>query len=163
MKEKRDMDNTYETINDILENLFREIMDIEQQAIITEEFRDMTNNDMHVIQEIGVEKANNMSSVARALSVTVGSLTTAVNGLVKKGYVKRERSEEDRRVVYVSLTEKGEKAYLHHKKFHRKMVEDVLKGLSEEETQVLGKTLEKLNRWFRKLQESLKVTEKDEK
>ena len=47
-----------------------------------------------------------MSAVAKSLSVTVGTLTIAMNHLVKKGYVERRRSEEDRRVVLVSLSEK---------------------------------------------------------
>lgn len=44
----------YDTLKDVLVNLFNEIMDIEEKAIITDEFSDITNNDMHVIQAIGV-------------------------------------------------------------------------------------------------------------
>ena len=89
-----------------------------------------------------------MSTVARALSVTVGTLTIAVNHLVKKGYVKRVRSEKDRRVVLVSLSPKGEKAYLHHKMFHERMVLAVLEGLDTEETEVLTEALKKLQKFF---------------
>ena len=42
-------------------------------------------------------------------------LYTSVNNLVKKGYIQRMRSQEDRRVVLISLTEQGKKAYYHHK------------------------------------------------
>ena len=93
----------YQTINDVLVRLFNEIMDREEKAIITEEFKDISNNDMHIIEAIGIEEPRNMSTVAKSLSVTVGTLTIAVNSLVKKGYVKRVRSEEDRRVVLLSL------------------------------------------------------------
>ena len=109
----------YETLNELLVTLFRDVMDIEQKVIITPEFKDITNNDMHVIEAIGIREPKNMSTVARAVSVTVGTLTIAINHLVKKGYVERSRSEEDRRVVLVSLSEKGEKAYFHHRMFHR--------------------------------------------
>ena len=118
------MDN-YGTLNEVLVNLFNDIMDIEQKAIITPEFKDITNNDMHVIDAIGVGTPKNMSSIARELSVTVGTLTIAMNSLVKKGYVVRERSSEDRRVVYISLSEKGKKAYEHHASFHRQMIQGV--------------------------------------
>ena len=100
------MDRAYDTFHDVLVNLFNEIMDVEEQAIITPEFQDITNNDMHVIEAVGVDRPRSMSSVARTLSVTVGTLTIAMNNLVKKGYVCRQRSSEDRRVVLVSLTEK---------------------------------------------------------
>ena len=139
----------YSTINDILVKLFREIMDIEEKAIITEEFKDITNNDMHVIEAIGKEEEKNMSTVAKALSVTVGTLTIAINSLVKKGYVDRKRSEDDRRVVLVSLTAKGKKAYDHHKNFHEEMVQATLDGLDKEQTEVLVKALNNLAVFFR--------------
>lgn len=138
----------YHTINQVLVRLFHDIMDIEEKAIITEEFLDITNNDMHVIEAIGIDRPRNMSSVAKSLSVTVGTLTIAVNNLVKKGYVDRRRSEFDRRVVLVSLSEKGEKAYYHHKEFHEKMVQAILEGLDEDQTEMLVKALNQLLEFF---------------
>ena len=78
--------DTYATLNDALVKLFRDVMDLEEQVIITEEFQDITNNDMHVIQAIGTGEPKNMSTIAKELSVTVGTLTIAMNSLVKKGY-----------------------------------------------------------------------------
>ena len=98
--------NAHDTINDVLVYLFNEIWELEEQAIITEEFRDITNNDMHVLEAVGLS-GNNMSAIAKKLNITVGSLTTAMNSLVKKHYVDRSRSEEDRRVVNINLTSQG--------------------------------------------------------
>lgn len=139
----------YETLNEVLVSLFRDVNDIEQKAIITSEFSDITNNDMHVIDAIGLDSNKNMSSIARELAVTVGTLTISVNSLVKKGYVTRKRSNEDRRVVFISLSEKGVKAYYHHKRFHEKMIDSVVEGLTDEELQALVRALTKLNAWFR--------------
>ena len=107
--------DTYKAINDILVHLFNEIWELEEKAIITEEYKDITNNDMHIIEAIGLGEGNNMSTIAKKLNITVGSLTTSMNSLVKKKYTERIRSEEDRRVVYIRLTEKGIKAYHHLK------------------------------------------------
>ena len=94
-----------EVINDVLVHLFNEIMELEEQAIITEEYKDITNNDMHIIEAVGLG-GNKMSDIAAKLNITVGSLTTSMNSLVKKGYATRERSEQDRRVVYPSHPER---------------------------------------------------------
>lgn len=145
--------DSYNTLNDVLVNLFHHIMDIEQKAIITQEFKDITNNDMHVIDVIGLGEPKNMSAIAKELSVTVGTLTIAMNSLVKKGYVTRERGSEDRRVVYISLSEKGRIAYDHHAEFHRAMIRGVMEELSPQEMEVLVKMLTKLNGWFRSWQE----------
>ncbi len=136
-------------LNEVLVRLFRDINAIEERAIRTEEYKDVTTNDMHVIDAIGTGEAKNMTSVARSLEVTTGTLTIAVNSLVKKGYVDRVRSEEDRRVVLVSLSNKGRQAYLHHRKFHEQMINAVLSELTDEEQQVLEKALMKLNHFFR--------------
>lgn len=141
--------NSYNTINEVLVKLFNEIMDIEEKAVITEEFKDISNNDMHVIEAIGKDEPKNMSTIAKTLSVTVGTLTIAINNLVKKGYVNRVRSEEDRRVVLISLSAKGERAFDHHKRFHEEMVEATLKGLNREETEVLVKALQNLRKFFK--------------
>lgn len=139
----------YEAINDTLVNLFNEILDIEEKALVSGEYKDISVNDMHVIEAVGIREPRNMSSVSKDLSVTVGTLTIAINSLVKKGYVKRVRSEEDRRVVLISLTSKGEKAYYHHRNFHDKMVLAVLRDLNEKETEALTKALVKLQKFFR--------------
>ena len=146
--------DTYKTLNEVLVNLFRDVMDIEQKAIITEEFQDITNNDMHIIEAIGMNEPINMSTIAREISVTVGTLTIAMNSLVKKGYVLRERGKEDRRVVYISLTERGRAAYVHHARFHKAMIDSISDELTSEEMELLIKTLTKLNKWFRNWQEN---------
>ena len=75
---------TYDTLNDVLVNLFRDINSIEEKAIASQEYQDLTNNDMHVINAIGIGTTKNMSSIAKELSVTVGTLTISMNSLVKK-------------------------------------------------------------------------------
>ena len=143
------MDQAYEMFHEVLVKLFNDIMNIEAKAIITPEFRDITNNDMHIIEAIGLGEGNNMSTIAKKLNITVGSLTTSMNSLVKKKYTERIRSEEDRRVVYIRLTEKGIKAYHHHEEFHKKMTDAVVEALDQEEVPVLVKTLNSLAEFFR--------------
>ena len=42
--------DAFEMINDVLVNLFNEILELEEKAVITDEFRDISNNDMHIIK-----------------------------------------------------------------------------------------------------------------
>ena len=57
--------DAYESINKILVHLFNDIWELEEKAVITEEFKDLTNNDMHIIEAIGLGTGNNMSTIAR--------------------------------------------------------------------------------------------------
>ena len=151
-KQERGRVDNREVINDVLVNLFNEILRLEEEAIITDKYKEISNNDMHIIEAVGLG-GGNMSSIAAKLKITVGSLTTSMNSLVKKGYVKRERSEKDRRVVFIQLTNKGRMAYHHHAEFHRQMTEAVLAELNEDETEVLVKALDGLRKFFRQYHE----------
>ena len=104
---------------------------------------------MHIIEAVGLSGKNTMSVVAKKLGITAGSLTTSVNSLVNKKYVTRQRSEEDRRVVFLKLTEKGKRAYEHHREYHRQMTEAVISRLDENEVTVLIKTLTGLSDFFK--------------
>ena len=62
---KRIMEDAYRKINDTLVSLINEIWELEEKAIITEQFKDLTNNDMHVIEAIGLGEGKNMSTIAK--------------------------------------------------------------------------------------------------
>ena len=49
------MDNR-EVINDVLVNLFNEILRLEEEAIITDKYKDISNNDMHIIEAVALEE-----------------------------------------------------------------------------------------------------------
>lgn len=139
---------TSRTLDELLVNLFHNVMDIEAEAVITEEFKDISNNDMHIIEAIGIEEPRRMSIIAKRLNITVGTLTTNVNSLEDKGYIVRERSKKDKRVVLVRLTEKGRKAFFHHRDFHRRMIYSIVKDLKEDEMKVLIRCLQNLTKFF---------------
>lgn len=141
--------NADETLNEVLVHLFQDLMDIEGKYLITDEFSDMTNNDMHIIEAIGLGEAKRSSQVAKLMSVTTGTLTRAVDGLVEHGYVVRTRSDVDKRVVYLTLTERGKAAFEHHRKFHADMIANAKATLTEEELSILIRSLKQLNDYFR--------------
>ena len=145
--------NALDAINTTLVHLFNEIWELEGEAVITEEYKDITNNDMHIIEAIGLGKDSTMSMVAKKMRITAGSLTTSINSLVKKGYVTRKRSEKDRRVVHIMLTERGEKAYFHHKNFHIQMVSCATENMNDHEIQSLLKLLQDLTSFFNRYKE----------
>lgn len=139
---------TDETLNELLVRLFKNIMEIEARCLVNDEFNDISYNDFHIIEAIGLQEPKSMSTIAKLMDVTTGTLTKAMDGLTEKGYVIRERSKQDKRVVWVYLTEKGKAAYAHHEGFHRKMIENIKGQLSEQETTIMIYSLAKLVDYF---------------
>ena len=112
-------------LNNMVVDLFHGISYEEEKAVITDEFKDISNKDLHIIDAIGIKK------------------------LLKKGYVNRKRGEKDRRVVYISLSEKGRKAYSHHREFHKRMIQGLLDTLNEQEQDLLVKVMQYFHDYFR--------------
>ena len=78
-------------LNNMVVDLFHGISYEEEKAVITDEFKDISNKDLHIIDAIGIKKPKNMSTIAGDLNITVGTLTTAINNLLKKGYVNMKK------------------------------------------------------------------------
>lgn len=60
-----------------------------------------------VLVEIGRKADISVKELAAILRLDKSSISRTVEELVKKGYVKREASKEDRRYVVLNLTDKG--------------------------------------------------------
>jgi len=140
----------HESINEILVRLFANILDIEEICLRRGEFTDLSISEMHVIDNIGVGYERNMSDTAKNLKITSGTLTTAIDNLIKKGYVQRHRSDEDRRVVKIKLTDKGVEAFKAHEEFHKDLVSSALHELNEQEGHLLEKVLSNIDVFFKK-------------
>lgn len=139
------MTDTSRMVNDLLVHLYNNILAIEEQAMTGGPFADTSMTEVHTIAAIGLGEPRSMSELAKALHVTTGTLTVGIRNLVKKGYVERFRTEEDKRVVKVGLTKEGRRLCRLHDHFHAAMAQSVLEELSEEETKLLLHALEKLS------------------
>ena len=151
------MKNTTEyVLNKLLVQLFNDILQIEKNAMNNTEFKDLSITEIHTIEAIGKEGNRTMGEIANDLRITVGTLTTAINRLIKKGYVERKRIEEDRRVVVVYLTESGKKVFDEHTLFHKEMIDEVAKNFEDYELKVLTQALSKVSEFFEDKYQDLK-------
>ena len=139
------MNGTLSVINELFVDIYNDILKIEENAFKDSRFDDVSITEVHTIEAIVMYDPKSMSEVAKALKITVGTLTAAANNLVKKGYVERYRSDSDRRVVKIRLTPKGRLLYRVHLSFHQTMVNKCIEGFTKEEEEVLVAALKKLS------------------
>lgn len=105
-------------------------MVIEERTLDAKLINDLTLGELHVLEIVNKEATIPMTKVANQLKITVGSLTTCVNRLVKKEYLFRERDENDHRIIKVSTTQKAKKALKVHDLFHEQILLGVLDGVT---------------------------------
>ena len=128
-------------INEYLTAIFNNVLIIEESSLRSSRFSDISIKEMHTIDVVGEKKDATPTDVARTLMVTLGTVTTSLNNLERKGYIERVRSTKDRRVVHLYLTKKGRLVYRLHQRFHRAMVRQITEGMDEEEYKVMKKGL----------------------
>ena len=71
-------------------------------------------------------KAQTMSELSRELMVSNGNVTGVVDRLERLDYVRRVASSTDRRVLYIELTETGQKAFSQMARQHESWINEML-------------------------------------
>lgn len=142
------MDTPKEVINELLVEVFNHILSIEGEALKTRGVK-LSMNEVHVLEAIEKTDEPTMTNLARRLRVTVGTLTTAMNRLVEKGYCKRYREEEDKRKVLIALTKKAREVLEIHKTFHNEMIDSVVEDMKLDQDDVLLNSLKNISVYFK--------------
>ena len=95
-------------VSEIFSDMVNMAMKIEDRTRKATSAGDLSVAEMRTLDAVGLRESKSMSQVAQYLNVSMGTLTTSISRLVKKGYVERFRIPEDRRVVKIRLTDSGE-------------------------------------------------------
>ncbi len=103
-----------------------------------------------------------MSKISEKINVSMSTATGIIDRLVKKKYLERGRSESDRRVVLIKLTEKGLKTIKSIKNSINHYLDIVYESLTDEEIRVLYGIIMKVFNVFNKekVTQSVKNREK---
>jgi len=137
-----------EVINELLVDVFNHILGIESDVLKKRGVK-ISMTEVHVLEAIRNSQIPTMGSVAQKLRVTLGTLTTSINVLVRKNYVTRYRDEADRRKVYLKLNDLALEVLLIHDEFHNEMISSIFKDLELEKDEVLMKSLENISQYFK--------------
>ncbi|NLZ49849.1 MAG: MarR family transcriptional regulator [Clostridiales bacterium] len=86
-----------------------------------------------LIGVLSKNKKMKVSDLSEQLQLSNSTVSGIIDRLEKQGMVERTRSEEDRRVVYVSITKKVEEEVIEHCKSAEKKLEDMLGNATDEE------------------------------
>lgn len=85
-----------------------------------------------------------MGELCERLYLACSTATDLIDRMEKNGYLERNRDTEDRRVIRLSITEKGQNIIDQVINARRRYVDSILKQLTQEEMDQLAQSLEKL-------------------
>ncbi len=100
--------------------------------------------EIKVIKFVGEIDSCIMREISEYFRVALSTTTNVVDKLEEKGFVRRERIEEDRRIIKVFLTAEGQKLFHQCIEDFLKLCRSMLLALSEAEQDVYLSLVEKI-------------------
>jgi DNA-binding MarR family transcriptional regulator len=97
---------------------------------------ELSVQELRVVEHLGDAGPRMMRELAQFLLLAVNSVTSLVDNLEAKCLVRRNRSEQDRRVIRVELTEAGKVAYDAAVREKVALLRRMLKVLTEDEQEI---------------------------
>lgn len=105
---------------------------------------DITTDQFSVLQHIHRQQTSTSTEIANTFGVGKSAITALVNRLFEKKLIVRKRDQKDRRVVYLSLTEKGIELVKQTEDEVYRFISEKLSHFSESDVEAFLNALEKL-------------------
>ncbi len=123
----------------------KKIIESIKNSDICIQLENISRNDIQTLMVIGNNQDMTMSNIAEDMAVALSTSTNAIDRLIKKNYVKRSVSEEDRRQVIINLSPDGKKFYDELVKLALEYTKNMMSCFNEQEINMLKKIFIKLD------------------
>ncbi|MDP5275769.1 MarR family winged helix-turn-helix transcriptional regulator [Chengkuizengella axinellae] len=74
-----------------------------------------------------------LQKIGEKILIASGSITYVVDKLEQKGYLTRNPCPNDRRIIYAAITDKGKELFDEIFPNHKSKIDEIVRGLSDEE------------------------------
>ena len=126
--------------------------DIAAMRFVVNYFRNMSGLNLTPTQcEVFIvlkENGDSMSQrdMEKCLDLSKSTLSGIIGTMEKSGFVKKTVSEEDKRVMIISLTDEGSRVYSDALSILHQVDHILLSGLDDEEIATLGRVLDRMRK-----------------
>lgn len=141
-------------LNQILKDLFFKILKIQAKIVSRAAEENISRTEMHTLEAIEGSEYVTLTQIADKLGVTKATSSVTVKRLVKKGFVRKVKEENDKRISTLKLTKKGVDSCSKHHDFHEGLVNGILHDFKIEEYPHVIKSMQALLDYFIKLEKS---------
>lgn len=92
---------------------------------------------IQILMALSKNKQMTMTEISKQINVINSNLTPLVDKLIREGYLKRQTSKKDRRVVYISITTQGKQFVNQHKAYVIELLSERFDMLDEQQLEAL--------------------------
>lgn len=133
----------------IMRSIFDLVLTFSKMLNFNSEIENLRAIELYVLLYIAQRGPQKMSELAQTFSMTRSNITFLIDSIEEKGFVTRIRSDEDRRVIMIDLTEKGKGIYEQILSDFSKLINEVSSHIPPEDLLVMADGFERLSRLFR--------------
>jgi len=127
-------DNDIKIINQSMHNLLKKIHDYINEN--SEELAKLNPIDLQILEIVGNGRVRTIKEIKKMLLVSGSTLTSAINRLEKKEFIKRLINNEDKRSYGLQITEKGTSINKNHEKVDRNIAIKILNCFENKDIRV---------------------------
>ena len=135
-------------INDLMTNIFFNLIETEDRIAADERFEGLNSNDLRVLSAIGTNEPRCMKDVAEYLRVKKQTVNNSTKALINKGLAYKKVSPENGRYTWIILTDKGVAAVNCYRTLIRDAMKTMTDDMTEEQADILIQGLSKMNRYL---------------
>lgn len=105
---------------------------------------DLTNDQHYILRYMFNSGSCTSTELAEVFEVNKSAITAIISRMADRGLIERTRDENDRRVVYLTLTDEGKDLYQKAQERIHYLVESIITQFEEPEIKAFINTYEKL-------------------
>ncbi|KKE79914.1 MarR family transcriptional regulator [Oceanobacillus caeni] len=106
----------------------------------------MRTSDFTVLEALYHKGQQTIKQITQSVLINTGSITYVIDKLEKKGLLERTPCKDDRRVVYIQLTDQGIKLMEEIFPLHQQVIENVFEGVTDEEKKIVIDVLKRVGK-----------------
>ena len=103
---------------------------------------ELSTNELYLFLFVCFNKPTTMKNCSNKLQLSKSSITLLTDKLENKGLIKRIRSSEDRRKIYLTTTNKGEEIFSNFSKNFKNLAHNIEGKFTNEELKIINKGFE---------------------
>ena len=131
-------------LTDIITILTTKIAKIEEEALAESRFSELTGKQMHYLEAISNLNNPNLGELATELNLSEPSITAIIDKFEEKGFIRKVKSDEDRRVSHIHMAERGKEIEKVHSNIHMRISNIFTSKLTKNELKSLIHLLGKI-------------------
>jgi DNA-binding MarR family transcriptional regulator len=141
-------------LNKVLKELFFKILRIQERIVSKSANGKLSRTEMHMLEEIEDADVPTLTNIAAGLGVTKATASVSAARLEAKKYIEKIKSDKDKRMSILKLTEKGQECCSNHRQFHDEMLQSLLKDFKISEYPDVLKSLAGLSDFFSRIEKN---------